>query len=57
MKEKLPKICTSSTSKVLKCDYTICPYHIQHYDPAPENWVIGHEPTLDCVKRKVEKHG
>lgn len=47
MKQKLPKICDASTSEVLKCDHTDCPYHIQHYDSL-DDWLIVHPQNVPC---------
>ena len=41
MKDKLPKICDASTSEVLYCENTDCPYHIKHYDSL-DDWLIVH---------------
>lgn len=55
MKEALPKICSSSSSKYKDpCEYTACPYNLYHYDVRPDNWIVAHACKLDCMKRKLE---
>lgn len=52
MKDKLPKICDASTSEVLHCENTDCPYHIKHYDNL-EDWLIVHPRGVNC--KELEK--
>lgn len=54
----LPKICTESTRKTNKCEYTECSYNIQHYDFDFDNYIICHHSKLEkmkrCMKQNVE---
>lgn len=54
MKEKLPKICDASTSEVLYCENTECPYHIKHYDNLGD-WFIVHPSNVDCKDKENEE--
>lgn len=66
MKDKLPKtcrdeidrniyiICDASTSKVLHCENTDCPYHIKHYDSL-DDWLIVHPSNVDCKDKEKEE--
>lgn len=54
MKEKLHKICDASTSEVLHCENTDCPYHIKHYDSL-DDWLIVHPSNVDCKDKEHEE--
>lgn len=40
-------ICDSSHGATKSCSYIDCPYHLEHYDPKPEDWVIIH--AINCI--------
>lgn len=35
-------ICDSSYGKTKDCNYTECPYHFEHYNPRPVDWIMLH---------------
>ena len=54
MKDKLHIICDASTSEVLHCENTDCPYHIRHYDSL-DDWLIVHPINVDCKDKENEE--
>lgn len=45
-------VCDSSYSYSGKCNHTECPYHLKHYDPQPDDWIIVHRVNITMMGGK-----
>ena len=36
-------ICDKSYGNYKTCDITDCPYHLEHYNPNPTDWIMMHK--------------
>lgn len=39
-------ICDSSYGITATCKHTECPYHLEHYEPKPEDWIVIHRVNV-----------
>lgn len=52
-------ICDSSYGATKDCDYAECPYHFEHYDPRPADWIMLHRINAindgGCMQKLQER--
>lgn len=45
-------ICDSSYSCYSKCTHKECPYHLKHFEPQPEDWIVAHRINITTMGGK-----
>lgn len=52
-------ICDKSYGDYKPCDITDCPYHLEHYNPQPVDWIMMHKVnainTGGCMQNLQER--
>ena len=52
-------ICDKSYGNYKSCDITDCPYHLEHYNPPPVDWIMMHKVnainTGGCMQNLQER--
>mgnify|MGYP000009477840 FL=1 len=52
-------ICDKSYGDYKSCDITDCPYHLEHYNPQPVDWIMMHKVnainTGGCMQNLQER--